>query len=79
MAETRVCGCLVHTKDDCSAETLADAPTELTASDFTVPVFFVADLWHPVHGLSVELFLDGDVGHGAGGSNAVRMLFTRRD
>jgi hypothetical protein len=39
---------------------------------------FVADLFHPVDGLSVELFLNGDVRHGRGCGGAVPMLLTRR-
>src|SRR6266850_4021154 len=79
MAETRVSACIVHTYDGCSAETLADAPTKLTASNFTAPVLFVADLFHPVHGLAIELFLNRDMRHGSGGSGAVPMLLARRE
>src|SRR6266851_9870458 len=41
------------------------------------PVLLVADLFHPVHGLAVELFLNGDVRHGGGRPSAVPMLLTR--
>src|SRR5437764_2265037 len=41
-------------------------------------VLFVADLLHPVDGLAVELFLDGDVRHGRGCRGTVPMLLTRR-
>ncbi len=40
---------------------------------------FVADLFHPVGGLAVELFLDGDVCHSRGCRSAVPMLLTRRE
>ena len=33
-------------------------------------VLFIADLFHPVHGLSVELFLNGDVRHRRRGRRA---------
>src|SRR5215212_719646 len=42
-------------------------------------VLFVADLFHPVGGLSVELFLNGNVRHGRGCRGAVPMLLTRRE
>ena len=40
---------------------------------------FVADFFHPVDDFTVELFLNGDVGHGRGRRGAVPMLLTRRD
>jgi hypothetical protein len=40
---------------------------------------FVADLFHPVDGLAVELFLNGDVGHGGGGRGPVPMLLAGRE
>jgi hypothetical protein len=40
---------------------------------------FVADLFQPVDGLAVELFLNGDVGHGRGGRGAMPVLLARRD
>src|SRR5438270_79780 len=42
-------------------------------------VLLVADLLHPVHGLVVELLVNGDVGHRGRRRCAVPMLFTRRD
>ena len=39
---------------------------------------FVADLSHPVHHFTVEVFLNGAVRHGRGRRGAVPMLFTRR-
>src|ERR1035441_206587 len=41
-------------------------------------VLFVADLFHPVNGSAVELFLNGDVRHGRGCRGTVPMLFARR-
>jgi hypothetical protein len=41
-------------------------------------ILFVADLFHPVHGLAIEPFLNGDVRHGGGGCGAVPVLLTRR-
>src|SRR5271165_6070870 len=38
------------------------------------PVLLVADLFHPIDGLAVELFHDGDMRHGRGGRSAVPML-----
>src|SRR5947199_3844685 len=37
-------------------------------------ILFVADLFHPVGGLAVELFLDGDVSHGRGWRGTVPMF-----
>jgi hypothetical protein len=42
-------------------------------------VLFVADLFHPVGGLAVELFLNGDVRHGRSWRGAVPMFLTRRE
>src|SRR5512137_1392815 len=39
----------------------------------------VADLFHPVRGLAVEIFLNGDVGHGCGRRSAVPVLLARQD
>src|SRR5207249_10847694 len=41
-------------------------------------ILFVADLFHPVHGLAVELFLNGDVRHGRGRRRAVPVPLPRR-
>src|SRR5438094_7467276 len=41
-------------------------------------VLLVGDLLHPVHGLAVDLLLDGDMRHGRGGRCAMPMLFARR-
>ena len=38
-------------------------------------ILFVGDVFQPVDGFAVELFLDGDVGHGGGGGGAVPVLF----
>src|SRR3954452_22831239 len=38
------------------------------------PVLLVPDVLHPLHGLAVELFLDGDVAHARGGRGAVPVL-----
>ena len=45
---------------------------------FVGPVLLVADLFHPVDGLAVELLLNGDVRHRRGGSRPVPVLFARR-
>src|ERR687898_611501 len=42
-------------------------------------VLFVADLFHPVYGLSVELFLNSDVRHGRRFRGTMPMLLTRRE
>ena len=42
-------------------------------------ILFVADLFHPLHGFSVEYFLNGDVRHGRGRRGAVPMFFTGSD
>ena len=39
----------------------------------------VADLFHPVNRLAVELFLNGDVRHGRGWRGTVPMLLARRE
>src|ERR1700704_3854532 len=40
-------------------------------------ILFVTDLFHPVDGLSVEPFLNGDVRHGCRARRAVPMFFAR--
>src|SRR5208282_4164894 len=42
-------------------------------------ILFVADLFHPLDGLAVELFLNGDVRHGGGRRGTVPVFFTRRE
>src|SRR5947208_9810175 len=42
------------------------------------PILFVADFLHPVDGLAVEPFLNGDVRHGGRRRGAVPVLLTRR-
>ena len=44
----------------------------------SLAVLFVADLFHPVNGLAVKLFLNGNVRHGSGWRRAVPVLFARR-
>ena len=41
-------------------------------------VLFVGDVFQPVDHLAVELFLNGDVGHGGGWRGAVPVFFARR-
>src|SRR6266516_1511324 len=41
-------------------------------------VLFVADLFPPLHHLTVELFLNGDVRHGCGRRRPVPVLLDRR-
>jgi len=41
-------------------------------------ILFVADLFHPVDNLTVELFLNGDVRHGRGRRGSMPVLLTRR-
>ena len=43
------------------------------------PVLLVADLFHPVDSLPVELFLNGDMSHGGGRHGTMPMLLTRRE
>ncbi len=38
-------------------------------------VLVIADLFHPIHGLAVELFLYGDMRHGGGRGGTVPVLF----
>src|SRR5947209_2442425 len=40
-------------------------------------VLFVADLFHPIDGLAIETFLNGDVRHGRGWRGSVPMFLTR--
>ena len=42
-------------------------------------VLFVADLFHPVHDLAVELFLNGDMRHGGGWRGAMPVLLAWRE
>src|SRR2546423_10546062 len=44
-----------------------------------VLLLLVADLFHPVHDLAIEVFLNGEVRHGGGCPGAVPMLLTGRD
>src|SRR3989449_11475522 len=41
-------------------------------------VLLVADLFHPVHDLAVECFLNRDVRHGCGGRSTMPVLQSRR-
>src|SRR5437867_10587243 len=43
------------------------------------PILLVADLFHPVDGLAVELFLNGDVRHGRGRRGPVPVLLAGRE
>src|SRR5712691_8817789 len=45
----------------------------------SLPILLVADFLHPVDGLAVEPFLNGDVRHGCRGRRAVPMLLARRE
>ena len=49
------------------------------SSQLVRPVLRVADLLHPIDDLVVELFLDGDVGHGRGWRGAVPVLLAGRE
>src|SRR5947207_15748347 len=40
-------------------------------------VLFVADLFHPVNSLAIELFLNGDMRHGGGWRSPVPVFLTR--
>src|SRR5258705_3642767 len=44
-------------------------------SPLTSGILFVADLFHPVHDLAVELFLSGNVCHGGCLCGALPLLF----
>src|SRR5437667_1017789 len=44
-----------------------------------LPILFVADSLHPVSGLAVEPFLDGDVRHGRRRRGAVPVFLARRE
>src|SRR5690348_11617450 len=46
---------------------------------FGPPVLLIANLFHPVGGFAVELFLDRDVRHGRGWTGSVPMLLSRRE
>jgi hypothetical protein len=48
-------------------------------SKSSTPVLLVTHLFHPLDDLAVELFLDGDVGHGGGRRGPVIVLHSRRD
>src|SRR5437016_1554469 len=41
-------------------------------------LFFIAYLFHPLHDLPIEIFLNGNVCHRCGWRSAVPMLFSRR-
>src|SRR5439155_15496539 len=54
-------------------------PIRMVCPWMLLPILFVADLLHPIHGLAIELFLNGDVRHGGGWRGAVPMLLPRRE
>ena len=43
--------------------------------DSLLEILFVGDVFHPVDDFAVELFLDGDVGHGGGWGGSVPVFF----
>ncbi|MHC5739516.1 hypothetical protein [Nostoc sp.] len=43
----------------------------------SVGILLVTDLFHPIHGFTVEPFLNGDVRHCCGCRSAMPMLLTR--
>lgn len=45
----------------------------------SLAVLLVADLLHPIHGLAVELFLDGDMSHRSRRGRAVPVLLAGRE
>src|SRR5437867_10074072 len=53
--------------------------TTATVPSMLLPILFVADFLHPVDGLAVQPFLNGDVRHGGRRGGAVPMLFARRE
>jgi hypothetical protein len=42
-------------------------------------VLLIADLFQPLDNFTVELFLNGDMGHGRGGTGPMPMFLSRRD
>jgi hypothetical protein len=46
---------------------------------FGRPILLVADLFQPVNDFSVELFLNGDVGHGCGWCGPMPVFLARRE
>ena len=42
-------------------------------------MLFFGYFFHPVHGLAIELFLNGDMAQGGGRSGTVPVLFARRE
>src|SRR6266571_7804689 len=45
---------------------------------FSSAVLFIADFFHPINDIAVEIFLNGNVRHGRGRRRAVPMLLARR-
>jgi hypothetical protein len=43
------------------------------------PILFIADFFHPVNGLAIQLFLDGDVGHARARCGAMPVLLVGRE
>jgi hypothetical protein len=58
------------------AESFLVDEVDRKTGNLTTLILFVADLFHPIGVLAVELFNDGDVRHGGSGSRTVPMLFT---
>jgi hypothetical protein len=50
--------------------------TDHAERDGLFPVLLVADFFHPIDHLAIELFLYGDVSHRVCGAGSVPMLFT---
>src|SRR5258708_21878822 len=55
----------------------ANVPTD--GGNRSLPVLLIADLFHPGDNLTVELFLNGDVGHGRGRRSPMPVLLARRE
>src|SRR2546422_7354908 len=51
----------------------------LQTAEVGLTVLFVADLFHPVDNLPVELFLNGDVRHGRGWRSPMPVLLAGRE
>src|SRR3954470_2608234 len=60
-----------------SVATIPVGASAARACDSTALVLLITDLLHPVHGLAVELFLNGDVRHRRGRGRAMPVLLVR--
>src|SRR2546427_5543317 len=76
---TTLAPCAERSRAVASPSPLLAPVMTMTFPSMLLPILFVADFLHPVDGLAVEPFLNGDVRHGGRWRGAVPMLLARRE